>query len=242
VTGIDPLDDDVRDEDVVDPSGESGAAPEPRPDDGRERPQPKVLVIDVGGVLVPPSMPVILHEVAMISPRSERQLKRFFNHELREDFWGGRLSERDFWVRLFEFAGTPDQDIGHWRDRLPEILEPLPAVYRVCDWAARIRTVLMSNHRHEWCIPQLARHGVTECVTEIMISSQTGLVKPAPEAFLPLLRLGVPPEEVLFIDDRPNNVNTAADLGVQTVFAGEEDHWIAEVDRRIGPAWSTGQG
>jgi putative hydrolase of the HAD superfamily len=112
----------------------------------------------------------------------------------------------------------------------------------VCDWAARIRTVLMSNHRHEWCIPQLARHGVTECVTEIMISSQTGLVKPAPEAFLPLLRLGVPPEEVLFIDDRPNNVNTAADLGVQTVFAGEEDHWIAEVDRRIGPAWSTGQG
>lgn len=227
-------DDGIDDLDVIDPSGESGVAPAPRPAPAGDRPMPEVLVLDVGGVLVPPSMPVILAELAAISPRSERQLKRFFNHELREQFWGGTLSEIDFWRRLFQFAGTPDEDAGEWRDRLPEILDPLPAVARVCEWSRAIRTVLMSNHRHEWLMPQLERFGIAGCVTEILISSQTGLVKPAAEAFAPLLRLGVPAERVLFVDDRPNNINTAADLGVQTVFAGEGGIWMVEVDRRVG--------
>jgi FMN phosphatase YigB (HAD superfamily) len=66
-------------------------------------------------------------------------------------------------------------------------------------------------------------------------------VKPYPESFEQLVRLGVAPDRVLFVDDRPNNLRTAAEIGVQTLFAGEGDIWMDEVDERIGPLLRVGR-
>jgi HAD superfamily hydrolase (TIGR01509 family) len=203
----------------------------PRPG---ERPTPWRLVLDLGGVIFPSSMPIVLRRMSQECARSERQLKRFFNHQLRDDLWSGRMSEGEFWTRLLEFAGLPGRE-AEWSARMAEILEPQPVVERLPGWARRIAIVVLSNHRHEWAVPALERADVIRYLDRLLISSWTGRVKPYPEAFEPLVELGVPPERVLFVDDRPNNLRTAAELGVQTLFAGEGDVWMDEVERRIGP-------
>jgi putative hydrolase of the HAD superfamily len=49
-------------------------------------------------------------------------------------------------------------------------------------------------------------------------SCRLGAAKPDPRVFqLVLSDLGVPPEEVLFIDDRSENTRTARDLGMRTI-------------------------
>lgn len=226
--------DEIADHELVDPSGGSGAPPDSRPEPHGRRPLPEVMVLDVDGAPTPPAMPVILYERAAVSERSERRLKRFPNRELRQAFRGGRLSEIAFRPRLLECAGIPDANPAEWRDRLPTILTPRGSMARVCEWARAIRTVLLSDHRHPWLLPQLVRPGVSHCVTVIFISTHAGLVTPAHHALEPLLRLGAPADRVLFVDDRPDNISTAVDMGVQTVFAGKKETWMIEVDRRVG--------
>lgn len=209
----------------------------PRPG---ERPVPLRLVLDVGGVLLPSSMPLVLARMSRECERSERQLKRFFNHQLRDDLWSGRIGVTEFWERLLIFAGIPGRE-REWNERMPGILQPQPAMLRVPEWSRRIAIVILSNHRHEWAIPALERAGLLPYVEALLISSQTGLVKPYPESFEQLVRLGVAPDRVLFVDDRPNNLRTAAEIGVQTLFAGEGDVWMDEVDERIGPRLRVGR-
>ena len=49
-------------------------------------------------------------------------------------------------------------------------------------------------------------------------SCRLGAAKPDPQAFRLVLRdLGAQPDEVLFIDDRPENTCTARDLGIHAI-------------------------
>lgn len=53
---------------------------------------------------------------------------------------------------------------------------------------------------------------------ELFISSFMKMAKPSPEIYREVLRrIGLPPEELLFIDDSPNNIATARSLGIPSV-------------------------
>ena len=67
------------------------------------------------------------------------------------------------------------------------------------------------------------------------MSCEVSVCKPDPRIYeLCLSRLGVEPGEALFIDDRVENIEAAAALGLQTVhFTG--DHLLAEIRARIEP-------
>ncbi len=52
-----------------------------------------------------------------------------------------------------------------------------------------------------------------------LVSGETGLVKPKPEAYIDLMeKLGVHANELLFIDDTKINLNAAQELGIGTIF------------------------
>jgi putative hydrolase of the HAD superfamily len=184
----------------------------------------------VGGVLLASSMPRILDLVAAQSPRSRRQLRRFFNHTLRDELWSGRTSEPDFWAALLAFAEVPPEHAERLRASVPGILTPLPAMARLCVWSALTEVVVLSNHRHEWVLPALERAGVAGCVRRMLISSRVGAVKPDPEAYAPLLALPHDPGRMLVVDDRPVNLRAAAALGLDTLLADEDGAWIGRLD------------
>lgn len=62
------------------------------------------------------------------------------------------------------------------------------------------------------------RFAVLEVFTDVVVSGFVGLAKPDPEIYrLALSRAGVPASACAFVDDRPENVDAAAALGIEGV-------------------------
>jgi HAD superfamily hydrolase (TIGR01509 family) len=70
------------------------------------------------------------------------------------------------------------------------------------------------------------RLGIDRLVREWVISAEVGVSKPDPRIFeLALAALGRPPEQVVFVDDWPEHVETANRLGIRGIWlrvAGQE--------------------
>lgn len=110
-------------------------------------------------------------------------------------------------------------------DEMPyNVLTPIPGMAAVVDWTldAGFHVYLLSNagwdvSRNRQIIPRIERfHGV-------MISVEEGLIKPNAAIYQRLTdRYGLKPEECLFIDDNPANIEAARKLGWQgLVFDGD---------------------
>jgi putative hydrolase of the HAD superfamily len=62
----------------------------------------------------------------------------------------------------------------------------------------------------------LAHHGLAHYVEGFFASTSLGVAKPHPEAFLLALKaMGLKPEETLYLDDNPENVEAARRLGLR---------------------------
>lgn len=152
---------------------------------------------------------------------------------LRRDLWSGAVDARGAWDRLARAAGADGAPCPWTEDAPPARLAVLPAADRVPRWAAGVGVAVLSNQRGGWVRPLLERAGVLPHLAHVWISSETGRVKPDPEAFAPLAALG-PPGAVLYVDDQERNLRAAAGAGARVLHADAEGRWAAEVDRLLG--------
>lgn len=68
----------------------------------------------------------------------------------------------------------------------------------------------------------------------IFVSYELGLLKPNPEIYKKVLqKLNVTPEEVVFIDDKPRNVDTAKSLGIHGIVFDQQTI-IEEINKIMG--------
>jgi putative hydrolase of the HAD superfamily len=136
----------------------------------------------------------------------------------------GRLSEAEFFRRLcakHEATGGPHIDPEGLRgtifaDRAEASAAMVDTVRQLR--TAGYRTALLTNNAREW-EPMWRTHiPVDELFDVVVDSSAVGLRKPDPEIYrLTCERLGVPPDECIFVDDLQCNVDAAAALGMETV-------------------------
>jgi putative hydrolase of the HAD superfamily len=104
-------------------------------------------------------------------------------------------------------------DVASWSDYHHEVWA-LAAQFR----AAGGRTALLSNSGPEVMARVRTDHPLEACFDAVVISCEVGLAKPDPRIFrLCLRRLGLPAAAALFVDDRADNVEAAARVGLQTL-------------------------
>ena len=86
-------------------------------------------------------------------------------------------------------------------------------------------TCLVSNAHSNELRPILERYDLHELFNEIFISSEVGIAKPDPRIFMHVVeKLQVQPEDCVFIDDNPVNIQAAQEVGMQgIVFKSDED-------------------
>lgn len=91
-----------------------------------------------------------------------------------------------------------------------------------------VRTGLLSN---SWGTDSYPRELIADTFDVSIISGEVGLRKPQPAIYeLTVERVGVPAEQCVFVDDHPNNLKTAADLGMATVLhRGDHDAVVTEL-------------
>ena len=143
-------------------------------------------------------------------------------------FESGHISEDEYWQR-FRDAGIPcDPEAFHkvrhdgtrWITGMDTLLD---------DLAGRVLRVTASNYP-VW-IDELARGILSSRLDRVIASYQLGVRKPDPTFYKKLLDMAeLEPEQVLFVDDREENVASAEKFGIashQFVDADTLRRWIS---------------
>jgi HAD superfamily hydrolase (TIGR01509 family) len=96
------------------------------------------------------------------------------------------------------------------------------------------RLACLSNDVSSWSLKLRQRFGLERWIDHWFISGDLGLRKPSPEIYrLAAERLGVRPQEVVFVDDRLRNLEAAKAVGFSTVLLDIRGNLPEHPHRRI---------
>ena len=182
----------------------------------------KAVLFDYGMVLSGPPDPAAWTRIRTLTNLSEEQLHRgYWTH--RHAYDRGDLSAESFWNQAAAPTHailTPDQlakllaaDVDYWSTLNPPMLEWAERLQR-----AGIPTGILSN------MPDAMEHGLRsrypwiENFNHHTWSHALKLAKPEPAIYLYAAEgLHTPPANILFIDDKAENIEAALALGMQAI-------------------------
>jgi putative hydrolase of the HAD superfamily len=98
----------------------------------------------------------------------------------------------------------------------------------------RYRTALLSNSFVGAREREEERYGFGEITDLIIYSHEVGMTKPDPRIYhLTCDRLGVRPEQMIFLDDQADLVEAALDAGIRAILFEDNDQAIADIDAAL---------
>ncbi|TDC38810.1 HAD family phosphatase [Micromonospora sp. 15K316] len=146
---------------------------------------------------------------------------------LRVSYDRGEVTGDEYWRQVASTLGTTFDnqriarliaaDVASWSavdDEMVALVEQTAAAGR--------QLALVSNIPEELAVHYEQHHRWLAHFDLVAFSCRIGHAKPEPEAYLWCCRaLGLAPDRILFVDDRPENIHAAAALGMHThLFAG----------------------
>jgi len=183
-----------------------------------------VLLLTRGG-----SMPAVIAE-QLGAPYDET--KELFFGEFNDRVDLGEFSQDDFWNHILDKLGKPRSmknlliDFFYNDQYIDQDLLDTIRSHR-----NRYRTGMITNFSEGMREMFEGAWSVDGAFDEIIISCEVGIVKPDPRIYhLMLERLGCSPEEAVFIDDRPNNIEGAENIGMNTVLFENREQALEELE------------
>lgn len=181
----------------------------------------RAVIFDMGGVLLLNRIEEVLQRVAEVL-KIDAEAFREFQLEYHERIIRGRLSVREFVGMADERFGLemgPDRILQLWKKSYLEVMLINKALLET---AERIRergykTGMISNLSDLHA--QINRErGLLEPFDVCILSCEVGLIKPQKEIFqLAVQKLGLRPEECVFIDDREKYLSVPRDMGFRVI-------------------------
>lgn len=156
--------------------------------------------------------------------------------ELLVEFECGRMEDAEFQPKLVAALGLAADRAEGFVDRLFAGIGPdevMIGAVRAAR-AAGVRTGLISN---SWGVARYPRGLLEDLFDGVVISGAEGMRKPAPEMYvLGAQRIGVEPQECVFVDDLPFNLDPARELGMAVIHHSDTRATVAELERLLGVA------
>jgi len=189
------------------------------------------LILDYGDVLSRPQRDRCVQAMADRLGVSAGAFRAAYRQHRRP--YDAGLPAADYWRQVLDTLGrsTPAMDTAatiEWLiatdvDSWTEYREETWVLAREFRAGGRL-TAFLSNGIPEVMARLRAERALGSCFDVIVVSSEVGLTKPDPRIFeLCLARLGVDAGCALFVDDRIENVEAAAGVGLRTLhFTGDE--------------------
>jgi putative hydrolase of the HAD superfamily len=146
----------------------------------------------------------------------------------RDALDGGELSTHDYWTRIGVACGQDWDaariqalwcaDIRAWVSADPEVVGLIEELH-----AGGTRLALLSNAAADY--GGLFRFSpISRCFEQVFVSGELRMLKPQARIYRHVLNaLGIPADEMVFVDNRPANVQGAEALGITGhVFTGAD--------------------
>jgi putative hydrolase of the HAD superfamily len=197
----------------------------------------QAVLFDYGMVLSGPPDPAAWHQMRVISGLSEEQLHAAY-WAYRHDYDRDTLNAQTYWAQVASHAGvsfTPGQtaglivaDVDLWTQLNPPML-----IWARSLQQAGVRTGILSNIGDAMTAGLLAKFdwlgGFDHCTWSYALK----LAKPEEAIYRSASDgLKTPPANILFIDDRAENVEAARSTGMQAIQYHYADHAAFEQEMR----------
>lgn len=195
----------------------------------------RAVVFDVGGVLE--------HRIdTNLEGRWEERLglepgeffERMRRSGLGRDANLGRISDAEFWRGMAKLYGLDQRMLDEltrdlWEWYVGALNTELARYFRRL--RPRYRTAILSNGVEGGRREEEARYGFAEMADVLVYSYEEGMEKPDPRIYrLTCDRLGVRPDEAVFLDDVDANVAGARAVGMRAVLFEHTAQAIADVE------------
>lgn len=204
----------------------------------------KALILDFGGVLV--TMPHDSPSARRLAAQLRLEPAQLMDALLGSGDWNralvGQISAEEYDRRTHARFGLPydagqpslifrwfaDETLSH------DLLDLAGSLRRPPEF----RVAVLSNASTDLEEAILDHKlGILDRFDLVVNSAREGIMKPDPAIYQRTLsRLGVAPQEAIFVDDMPENVAAAASLGIHAIHFRDQSQAIAAIRQRLGQA------
>jgi len=200
--------------------------------------QIRAVILDYGEVLCQRPKMEALQGMADVLGIDEGKFLALYA-ESRDPYDQGVMTADQYWeefarrakaeidVEVIQQLRTLDTQM--WSTTSPEMTEWVGMLKE-----AGLTTALLSNMQHDMSVFVRKNFDWLKRIDHQILSCEVGLIKPDPAIFLHCIeRVGVRPNEALFVDDREVNVITARSIGIRAIRFQSTEQLRDEL-RRIG--------
>jgi putative hydrolase of the HAD superfamily len=198
------------------------------------------VIFDLGGVLLEWNPAVILERCYADAASRQAVREGLFRHGDWRAFDRGELSEAELIARAGRRTGRSTAELARVLDSVRESLaEKSQTVGVLRELSGRgVPLYCLSNMPSSVFAYVRRRHGFWDAFRGIVISGEVGKIKPDPAIFVHLLeRYALAAGESVFIDDLPQNIEAARDLGLHTILFSDADHCRRMLESCLGAAF-----
>lgn len=199
----------------------------------------KNIVFDLGGVIMTLDPAEALRRFKALGlSDAERYLDAYTQSGIFGNLEEGKITAEDFRSKLSSLTGhelTFDECKHAWlgyRKDVPQRNLDLLKELRAKDY----RLILLSNTNPfmmDWALSSEfdgKGSSLNDYFDTLYLSYRLGIMKPAPDFFRQVLdNENILPEETLFVDDGPRNVEAAGKLGFMTMCPDNGSDWTGEL-------------
>jgi putative hydrolase of the HAD superfamily len=175
------------------------------------------LAFDLGNVLVKVDHQRFCRSLAALTGETPQEVyDAVFHTGLEPDYDTGRISSREFHRRVLEHFGL-NLPFPRFRQIWNEIFDPLEDMEEVVARLAQRYPLYMLSNTNELHFQYIQEYfaSLLSYFRAFILSYQVGSRKPEPQIFQALLRqAGLPPEQILYLDDREDFVAVARSHGL----------------------------
>nr|MBI5455781.1 HAD family phosphatase [Candidatus Levybacteria bacterium] len=171
----------------------------------------KVIAFDYADVISPSSVSKWVRE--NLTPKDNK----YHHYKKYSHKWDiGEMTLNEIYDALSHVTGIPDHLI--WDNFYKNLDVDREVIEIIIQLKKNYKVFLFSNYVGELLRKLLEKQKITNLFDEIIISSEHKLKKPDPEFFKILTnKANVKNDEILFIDDRLENVEGAKNLGINAL-------------------------
>jgi putative hydrolase of the HAD superfamily len=186
---------------------------------------PQAVVFDFGGVMTgEPNREAVVDFISKSLHFTPEEFDRV-NQEKRACLKQGKTDE-EFWLSYAKNKGIslPSTWAASFKSVMKKAIGINPEMYALVDQLKeqKIQVALLSNIDER--LSKLMRDfGFYAPFTPCLLSCEIGIAKPDPKAYAFLLsELKLPAKEVVFVDDRPENIEAAKKMGIDAILFESE--------------------
>ena len=204
----------------------------------------KNIFFDFGGVLFDLSYEGAIAAFKRIGMAdADQRLDKYHQRGIFEDLESGRIDADTFRHAIEPLCGRPlthEEVLSAWLGYVGAPMSEQKLAYLDELRARGYRTFLMSNTNpfvQSWAESSAfspSGRPLGSYLEHCYTSYEVGIMKPSPEFFLHALRdANLLPEETIFLDDSPANIEAAAALGIRTLLVEKNADWHDALEQKL---------